>query len=184
MMRGVVFWLMLMGLSLPIGAAELKALPPNTEPPPLALPDLQGREHTLAQYRGKVVLLNFWASWCPPCVREMPSMQRLNAALKNRPFAIVTVNMDETREEITAFLQKLKIHEFVVLMDRGGKVLQRWKVHVFPTSFVLDADGKLRYAFAGAPEWDEGDVRKQIEALVAEAERGRKSAPPTPAAKP
>lgn len=169
--------LLLSLLSVSAGAVELKALPPDTDPPPLALPDLQGREHTLADYRGKVVLLNFWASWCPPCVREMPSMQRLNAALKNRPFVIVTVNMDETREEITAFLQKLKIREFVVLMDRGGKVLQRWKVHVFPTSFVLDAKGKLRYAFAGAPEWDEGDVRRQIEALIAEAESAHEAAP-------
>ena len=165
----ITLLLLLWTLSAPGSAVELKALPPNTAPPPLALPDLQGREHTLADYRGKVVLVNFWASWCPPCVREMPSMQRLNAALKGRPFVIVTVNMDETREEITAFLHKLKIREFVVLMDRGGKVLQRWKVHVFPTSFVLDAKGKLRYAFAGAPEWDEGKVRKQIEGLVAEA---------------
>lgn len=169
MIRRIALLLLLGIVSTTGSAAELKALPPNTEPPPLALPDLQGHKRTLADYRGKVVLVNFWASWCPPCVREMPSMQRLNAALKDRPFVIVTVNMDETREEITTFLHKLKIHDFVVLMDRGGKVLQRWKVHVFPTSFVLDAKGKLRYAFAGAPEWDEGKVRKQIEALVAEA---------------
>jgi thiol-disulfide isomerase/thioredoxin len=137
----------------------------NPAPPPLKLFDLDGRAQDLAQLRGRVVLVNFWASWCPPCVREMPSMQRLKEKLAGKPFAILAVNMAESDESVHAFLSKMKM-DFPVLMDRDGAVLKSWKVFVFPTSFVLDAEGRIRLGVFGEVEWDSPEVIAKVVELL------------------
>jgi len=134
-------------------------------PPPLQLLDLDGRKLDVAQLRGQVVLVNFWASWCPPCVREMPSMQRLKEKLAGRPFTILAVNMAEADGEVRAFLAKMKV-DFAVPMDRDGTVLKRWKVFVFPTSFVLDTRGNIRLGVFGEVEWDSPEVMEKILGLL------------------
>ena len=155
-------------------AKELKLLTPRAAPGALALLDLDGKPHTLADYKGRVVLINFWASWCPPCRAEMPSMQRLKDAMKNEPFSILAVNMAETETEVRQFLKDIKDMkdaklDFTILMDKDGKALKEWKLFVFPTSYVLDAEGKLRYSLLGSVEWDESDTLKKIEALLPQA---------------
>ena len=155
-------------------AKELKLLTPRAAPSALALLDLDGKPHTLADYKGRVVLINFWASWCPPCRAEMPSMQRLKDAMKNEPFSILAVNMAETETEVRQFLKDIKDMkdaklDFTILMDKDGKALKEWKLFVFPTSYVLDAEGKLRYSLLGSVEWDESDTLKKIEALLPQA---------------
>ena len=137
----------------------------NPLPPPLHLSDLDGRTQDLAQLRGRVVLVNFWASWCPPCVHEMPSMQRLKERLAGRPFTILAVNMAETDKEVRAFLSKMKV-DFAVPMDRDGTVLKSWKVFVFPTSFVLDAEGNIRLGVFGEVEWDSPEVMEKLIGLL------------------
>ena len=137
----------------------------NPLPPPLQLLDLDGRTQDLAQLRGRVVLVNFWASWCPPCVREMPSMQRLKEKLAGRPFTILAVNMAEPDKDVRAFLAKMNV-DFPVPMDRDGAVLKRWKVFVFPTSFVLDVEGNIRLGVFGEVEWDSPEVMEKIVALL------------------
>ncbi|HJW81699.1 MAG TPA: TlpA disulfide reductase family protein, partial [Acidiferrobacterales bacterium] len=137
----------------------------NPLPPPLQLLDLDGRTQDLAQLRGRVVLVNFWASWCPPCVREMPSMQRLKEKLAGRPFTILAVNMAEPDKDVRAFLAKMNV-DFPVPMDRDGAVLKRWKVFVFPTSFVLDVEGNIRLGVFGEVEWDNPEVMEKIVALL------------------
>jgi thiol-disulfide isomerase/thioredoxin len=113
-----------------------------------------------------VVLVNFWAAWCPPCVREMPSLQRLQDKLKDKPFTILAVNMAETEAEVRDFLaHKVKV-DFTILMDRDGQALKVWKVFVFPTSFVLGPDGKIKYGLYGELEWDKDDAVKIIEGLL------------------
>lgn len=134
-------------------------------PPPLQLFDLDGRMQDLAQLRGRVVLVNFWASWCPPCVREMPSMQRLQEKLAGRPFTILAVNMAEPDQDVRAFLSKMKV-DFPVPMDRDGAILKRWKVFVFPTSFVLDAQGNIRLGVFGEVEWDSPEVMEKVVGLL------------------
>jgi len=130
-------------------------LKPYTGPdlPPFTLADLEGRSHRLSDYRGQVVLVNFWATWCPPCVEEMPSMQRLKERLADEPFVILAVNMAETEGDIQTFLHKVAV-DFPLLMDREGEVVKAWRIFAFPTSFVLDPDGRIRYALYGALEWD------------------------------
>ena len=137
----------------------------NPLPPPLQLVDLNGHPQDLAQLRGRVVLVNFWASWCPPCVREMPSMQRLKEQLAGRPFTILAVNMAEPDKDVRAFLSKMRV-DFAVPMDRDGAVLKNWKVFVFPTSFVVDGDGNIRLGVFGEVEWDSPEAMEKIVGLL------------------
>jgi len=137
----------------------------NPVPPPLRLLDLDGHAQDLAQLRGRVVLVNFWASWCPPCVREMPSMQRLKEKLAGRPFSILAVNMAESDKSVRAFLSTMKV-DFPVPMDRDGAVLKSWKVFVFPTSFVLDVEGRILLGVFGEVEWDSPEVMAKVAGLL------------------
>ena len=149
-------------------SAELKAMTPRAAFSTLALRDLDGKLHTLADYKGKVVLINFWASWCPPCRAEMPSLERLKQRMTGKPFVILAVDMAENDAQIQAFLKQMSTPkiDFTILKDPNGKALKAWKVFVFPTSFVLDANGKLRYSLLGSTEWDAPNTVKQIEALL------------------
>ncbi len=140
---------------------------PAAPAPGLEAPDLAGTPRTLADYPGKVVLLNFWASWCPPCVREMPSLERLRVKMAGRPLAIVALDSAEQREDVDAFLERMKLG-FPILLDPDGVNTRRWKVFALPTSFLLDAQGRVRYVLTGPTEWDEGEALAVIESLLAE----------------
>jgi thiol-disulfide isomerase/thioredoxin len=151
----------------PAFAGELKPVTPRPAPA-LALTDLNGMPQDLSAYRGKVVLVNFWATWCPPCRAEMPSMQRLKEIMKGKPFTILAVDMAETQKDIQDFLKEFdesKI-DFTILRDPNGEALKAWKVHVFPTSYLVAPDGQIRYAVAGSVEWDEQDATSKIEGLL------------------
>jgi thiol-disulfide isomerase/thioredoxin len=147
------------------GCAELRPWSGNAAPPELVLKDLDGREHRLADYRGKVVVLNFWATWCEPCREEMPSMQRLEERLSGSPFAILAVDFGEGDARVKAFLRQLPL-KFTILLDRDGAAARAWRVRVLPVSFVIDADQRIRYSVVGEAEWDspavEGAVRKLL----------------------
>lgn len=140
----------------------------DPKPAELKLKDLSGKPHDLADYKGNVVLLNFWAAWCPPCREEMPSMWHLQDEFRGQAFRIVAVNMGETDAEVNAFLPDKMKRDFVVLMDRDGAALKRWKVFAFPTSFVIDKQGRIRYSLFGATEWDSWDNKQLIKKLLAE----------------
>jgi len=140
----------------------------DPQPAELKLKDLNGKTHDLADYKGKVVLLNFWATWCPPCREEMPSMWHLQNEFRGQPFQIIAVNMGETDVEVNTFLPDKMKRDFVVLMDRDGETLKRWKVFAFPTSFVIDKQGKIRFGLFGATEWDSWDNKQLIKKLLAE----------------
>jgi len=138
-----------------------------TPAPELKAQDLAGATKTLADYRGKVVLLNFWAAWCPPCLREMPSMERLRAKMVGRPLAIIALDSVETADEVHGFLSRMKLG-FPILLDPDGSNTKRWKVFALPTTFLLDAEGRVRYVLTGPTEWDEGEALEIIESLLTE----------------
>lgn len=133
--------------------------------PSLEQPDIDGKTHKLADYRGKVVMVQFWATWCPPCLKEMPAMQRLDKKMAGKPFAILAVNMGESNKAVREFMTKTKVN-FTVLMDEEGKAVGAWKVFVAPSTFLLDAQGNVRYTLQGGAEWDEADYVKAISELL------------------
>ncbi len=135
--------------------------------PPLVLKDLEDGEHALDALGGQVVLVNFWATWCPPCVKEIPSLQRLYARLRDRGFQVLAVDVGETAETVRTFAAPFEV-TFPMLIDPDGVALKDWEVHGFPTSFVVDRAGHIRFAFFGALEWDDPEVVAQIESLLAE----------------
>jgi len=139
-----------------------------TPAPILNARDLGGTSRSLADYRGKVVLLNFWASWCPPCLREMPSMERLRIKMAGRPLEIVALASAEGPDDVKGFLSKMKL-SFPILLDADGSNTKRWKVFALPTSFLLDAKGRVRYVLTGPTEWDEGEALKIIESMLEES---------------
>lgn len=146
-----------------------RGLVERDRPPPVedfTLTDHRGEEQSLSDYAGQVVLLNFWASWCPPCVHEIPSMNRLDRILGDA-FAIVSVNYQESAAHITDFMEEVRV-DFPVLMDLDGKVAARWRVFAFPSSFVLDRAGVVRYSVNSAIEWDDPEVVAKLRALVGE----------------
>jgi thiol-disulfide isomerase/thioredoxin len=132
-------------------AAELKRWTGGATPP-LVLKDLKGVTHDLAQYRGKVVLVNFWATWCEPCRDEMPSMQQLKRKLAGRPFEVLAINLAESENKVVDFLRRLPV-EFTVVLDRNSTARSDWNVKVLPTSFVVDVDGVIRYSVVGEFNW-------------------------------
>ncbi len=133
-----------------------------------SLPDLEGTMKSLQDWRGKVVLLNFWASWCPPCVHEIPSMVALKNRLKGRPFEIVAVNLGEPVSDVRHFLSQHPVN-FPVLLDSRGETAKSWQVAAYPTSFIIDRDGRIRLALAGGHDWDEPESVDVIEKLLNEA---------------
>ncbi len=149
----------------PLGAAQ--QLRPWTAgaTPPLALQDLDGRPHRLEDYRGKVVLVNFWATWCEPCREEMPSMNRLRAALAGQPFAVLAVNLAESEARIRRFIEQVPL-DFPVLLDRDSSTARAWRARLLPASFVIGPDGRIRYAVVGEIDWSQPRVVTLIRELL------------------
>jgi thiol-disulfide isomerase/thioredoxin len=130
-----------------------------------SLTDLKGTTRTLDEFRGKVVVINFWASWCVPCVTEMPGMQRLQDALEAQPFEILAINVSESENRVREFIKRMKLNMTILLdLDRG--TFEAWQGKVLPTSFLLDRTGKIRYQVTGPIEWDGEEAGKIIEALI------------------
>ncbi|VAW81302.1 hypothetical protein MNBD_GAMMA12-1507 [hydrothermal vent metagenome] len=140
----------------------------KADTPTLNLKSLNGEQVNLLSYKGKVVLINFWASWCPPCVHEMPSMQALEDSLKSKGFHILAINMAEKKRVIQEFIKnKVKV-SFKILLDSNGAALKKWKVYAFPTSYLLGKKGKIRYAVYGAIDWNSNKVHKISNQLLSE----------------
>lgn len=158
------FLALLLALALPAAAEELKPWAGGATPP-LELADLRGRKHSLADYRGKVVLVNFWATWCEPCKEEMPSIERLRRSLEGRLFAVLAVNLAEPDARVQAFLAKMPLG-FPVLMDRDAAAAKAWKARMLPATFIVGADGRVRYSYIGELDWSREPVRKQIAELL------------------
>jgi len=149
-------------------AREPEIIPGKTPAPVLRLPDLAGKPVDLQDFKGQVVLVNFWASWCPPCREEMPSLWKLQDEVRGKPFRVVAVNMAETKVEVNTFLADVMKRDFVVLMDRDSTSIQHWKVPAFPTSYIIDKHGRLRYRLFGPAEWDSFDNKQLVKKLLAE----------------
>ena len=121
--------------------------------PNFTLPGLDGKMVSLDDYKGKVVLLNIWATWCPPCVEEMPSMEKLYQELKGEDFEILAVSIDESgAEAVNPFMEKHKLG-FPVLLDTKGDIKTLYQATGIPESFIIDKDGIIIEKIIGPREW-------------------------------
>lgn len=140
----------------------------NTTPPKLDLYTIESKKINLKDLKNKVVLVNFWATWCPPCVHEMPSMQRLQDKFDRDKFVILGVNMAEEKATIQSFVKNRVAVDFPILMDSNGAALKRWQVFAFPTSYLIDKSGNIRYSLFGSIEWDTNKITSIINELIDE----------------
>jgi thiol-disulfide isomerase/thioredoxin len=156
----------LTGLVTGVAAADLSDFEPwSGDTPALALKDLNGKQHQLGDYRGKVVILNFWATWCAPCVKEMPSLENLARRMSADQFALLTVNFGEKPERIKPFLKKIGV-DVPVLLDPDMRVSRAWVKKGLPTTFIIGVDQKIWYQLLGELDWDAPEVEKKIRDLL------------------
>jgi thiol-disulfide isomerase/thioredoxin len=133
--------------------------------PQIALRKLDGTNADLSSERGKVVLVNFWATWCVPCREEMPSIERLRASLEGRPFVVLAVNLAEPESRIRKFLETVP-GRFTVLLDRDGQSARAWQARVLPATYIVGPDGRVRYRHVGELDWSKPEVRELILGLA------------------
>lgn len=135
----------------------------------LGLVDLEGKTRTLKEFAGKVVLVNFWASWCPPCRREMPSMERLYQRLKGEPFVVLAVDQYEKPDMVFAFTGELDPQPtFPILLDTSGEVSRAWGVQGIPTSFLVDKRGRVVYRAVGGRDFEHPEMERLVRDLMLE----------------
>jgi len=116
--------------------------------PDFELTDPDGKQHSLSQYRGSVVLLNFWATWCEPCRVEMPAIDKRFQALRDKGFIVLGVDFDEPAADVRAFRDQVTV-TFPLLLDPGGKVQEKYRILGYPTSFFIDRQGIVRIVHIG-----------------------------------
>ena len=134
--------------------------------PEFTLTDLAGGTQRLSDYRGKGVLLNFWATWCVPCRTEMPSMERAYRALREKGVTILAVSLDAgSQAPVEAFVKEFGF-TFPILLDSSGASSRAYRVFGLPTSFLIDWNGRLVGREVGARDWNTGEPRKKLEALL------------------
>jgi cytochrome c biogenesis protein CcmG, thiol:disulfide interchange protein DsbE len=157
----------------PAGGAPTSARPGATAPP-ISLPVVGGGTSNLAADRGKVVLVNFWATWCEPCKSEMPGLQRLANELRDRPFVLYSVDLQEDASQVEAFQRDYGLNLYAVL-DQDGDVTRAYGVRALPATFLIDQQGILRQqrlgplVVTGGAEtvWTEAWLAAQVRSLLA-----------------
>ena len=126
---------------------------PAKDPVTINLEDTNGNPVSLSDFRGKIVFLNFWTTWCPSCRSEMPSIEKLHQTLKNRDFAVVAVNLQESASQVKAFFTEFKL-TFTALLDSTGAVGTSFGIRSIPTTYILDKTGRIIGRVNGPREWD------------------------------
>ncbi len=173
-MRVVLRLYLLMALAAgPAGAsgfAALTAAGQAMSAPQLTLRDWHGVPRELSEFRGKVVLVNFWASWCEACREEMPDLEKLRQKYGERGFEIVAVNLGESQRRVQSFTKTILPNgmSFVILQDRNSIAYKAWQVRALPANFLLDREGHIRSQVLGRIDISDSGLAPAIEALLAE----------------
>ena len=135
--------------------------------PEFALEDLSGKRLSLKELRGKVVFLNFWATWCVPCRQEMPTMERLQRKLKEQGLEVVAINVRESRKEVRKFFDELGL-TFISLLDKDGKVSEEYGAWAIPLSYFINRKGEFVGKVDGSREWDSQEAKAVFLQLLRE----------------
>jgi thiol-disulfide isomerase/thioredoxin len=159
-----------------MGMAKL----PEKAAPEFTLPNLDEKQISLRQYRGKVVFLNFWATWCIPCREEMPALEQLHQTFQQKDLIILAINLKESAEQVKTFFQK-RAFSFPALLDHNGSVFRDYSVAGMPTTYLIGRDGKLLARGVGGRDWTRAEGQDLIRNLVQKtpvgSEQGVKVAP-------
>ena len=163
-------WLAGLMLLLPLlaGAADFELEPwPTSRPlPALALADLEGQTQTLDTFKGRVLLVNFWASWCQPCREEMPALSALAQSLGPERLRVLSVNYQDSAPTLRRALQGMDSSPFVLLRDVDGQAAKQWTRRIFPTTVVVDLDGRPRWRITGQYDWGSAQARQLLAPLL------------------
>ena len=165
-MKRLLMAALLLVLSFPALSAGLKAISPR-QAPTLPILLVGGQKADFPKLRGQVLLINFWATWCPPCRKEMPSMDRLAKMEARQPFTVVAVNVGEPADLVEGFLNDMPV-SFAVGLDEDSSRAKAWKAFLYPTSYLVDKKGRIRYSLVGGIEWDAPEVVEIVEQLMRE----------------
>ena len=167
-----------------VGVVIALLAPSHREPPPIparAAPDfeffVQDQRHSLRELQGQVVLLNFWASWCEPCVAEMPSLEQLHRALRPRGLYVLAVSVDENKQAYEEFIRRNRL-TFATYRDPQKKIAARYGTFKFPESYLIDRNGILQRKVIGAIDWADPQVVTYMNQLLERPYRGAESAGP------
>ena len=156
--------LLLLGGSQPQAGQTLTPLPDAVPAPDFTLADTNGKLHRLSDYRGRTVIINFWATWCPPCREEIPSMNRAWQQLRQEDVVMLAINMGEDEDTIFVFTADYPA-EFPLLLDRDGAVTAEWPVKGLPTTYIIAPDGSIAYRAIGGRAWDDSGILETLRAL-------------------
>lgn len=133
--------------------------------PDFTLPRVDGQPISLQEHRGKVVFLNFWATWCIPCREEMPALEQLHQKYQSKGLAVVAINLKESAEQVKEFFQKHTL-SFPALLDHNGTVFREYLVAGMPTTYLIDRDGQILARGIGARDWARTEALELIDALL------------------
>jgi thiol-disulfide isomerase/thioredoxin len=158
----LLLWLGVLGNS---NAAQLtREFDPPFPAAEFRLVDLDDTVHTLADYKGKPLIVNFWATWCPPCREEMPSMERAWQKIESEGIAMIGINVGEDFDQVFGFTADIEV-SFPLLLDIDGQVTNAWPIQGLPTTYILNPDGEMVYRMIGSREWDDETLLDAIRDL-------------------
>ena len=146
-------------------ALPLIELPGRVEAPDFTLPDLAGGPHRLSDFRGRPVLISFWAVWCAPCRRELPAIAALRSRLKDTNIEVLAVDLGDSLDRIRAFLADHPLPSLPILL--GGRAIGKaWHVQGLPVAYVVDGNGTLRFGTLGERDWNAPVIERQLRGLA------------------
>jgi len=160
----ILFVIVFTGSVLAESAQPLHAVPGTPQAPYFSLKDINGKSYDLTEYRGRVVIVNFWTTWCPPCRFELPSMERAYQKFKQQGIEILAINVGEDADTIFTFTVDYPV-TFPLLMDLDSQVINNYPVIGLPTTYIIDTEGRLVYRAIGTREWDDPAVMQAVLAL-------------------
>jgi len=144
---------------------DLKKFNGDMTPLSINLIDAHDKPYLRKDYTKKITVVNFWATWCGPCVEEIPSLNRLKQKMTGLPFELISINYAEDKKTINDFMDTVKV-DFPVLIDKDGAFAKQWNVISFPSTFIIGPDGKIKYGVNSAILWDDPDLIDKIKALL------------------
>ena len=150
-----------------LGITQVPHIPPPVD---INLMDINGQQVTLSDFKGKIVFLNFWTTWCPECRIEMPSMEKLHGRFKEQGFAMIAVNLQEPALRVKDFLKKYPL-TFTILLDSKGKIGPQFGIRAVPTTFIIDKNGGIIGKALGSRHWYSKESMSLFEHLINRVEQ-------------